>query len=343
MASSLDTIFGSALVGIMIAAMVYGILVSQLFVYFRRFPDDPNWMKALVAGLWAVLSFLLATNIHMIYVYLIKDWGNTQKLAYATWDWLLYVACTSVASTGVQMFFARRIFILSRHWIFRWVTSGIVVILSLIQFVVGFYAMAECYRLKKFLTFSKVTWAVDVWLGCGSACDILIACVMCYLLHTSRTGVKRTNKLINKLMAYAVQTGAITSIVEIICLASFTGDGFHYGHIMVVFPLGGLYATSLLANLLARQSVSTNNGGRNLFELSSGARPSNQAVVESTIKFSPSPFATTTTVIHDDTGKPIDLVSPRQTHNPNLLSSGGRMTSSDQSFGGTTMADYDAV
>ncbi|EPT00258.1 hypothetical protein FOMPIDRAFT_1023856 [Fomitopsis schrenkii] len=310
MASPLDTIFGSALIGIILAAMVFGIFTSQLYVYFRRFGDDPRWMKALVLALWANLAFLLATNIHMIYVYLIKDWGHTDKLAYASWDWLLYVGCTSIASTGVQMFFARRIFILSRNVVVRWATASIVVVLSLIGLVVGFYAMAACYRLKKFLNFTKVTWAVDVWLGCGSACDIIIALTMCYLLHTSRTGIKRTDKLINKLMAYAIQTGAVTSIVEIICLASYTEEGFHFGHIMVVFPLGGLYATSLLANLLARQAVTQSGSGRNVFELSSGTRgASTQGVVTigSSIKFSPTTaFTTTTTIVHDDSGKPID-------------------------------------
>ena len=33
---------------------MYGILTSQLYVYFRRFGDDPKWMKALVGLIiWA--------------------------------------------------------------------------------------------------------------------------------------------------------------------------------------------------------------------------------------------------------------------------------------------------
>jgi len=50
----------------------------------------------------------------------------------------------------------------------------------------------------------------------------------------------------------SVQTGALTSFTEIACLVTFSVAGYHYGHVVVVFPLSGLYATSFLANLLSR-------------------------------------------------------------------------------------------
>jgi len=53
-------------------------------------------------------------------------------------------------------------------------------------------------------------------------------------------------------MAYSIQTGGATSVTEIICLVTATTTGFHFGHILVVFPLAGLYCISFLANLHAR-------------------------------------------------------------------------------------------
>ena len=53
-----------------------------------------------------------------------------------------------------------------------------------------------CMPLHSILVIAQ--WAVDVWLGCGSACDIIIAATMCYLLHTSRTGVKRCGNSVGK-------------------------------------------------------------------------------------------------------------------------------------------------
>jgi len=312
MASTLDTLFGPALVGIILFALTFGVFSSQLYTYFFKYPKDAVWMKCMVTAMWVVAAFQLSTNIHMIYVYLVADFGQVNKLKYATWDWLLYVACTSIIATCVQSFFARRVFILTRQPILRWAVTGIIISLSLVQTIIGFVVMAKCYQVKAFLDFKAVTWGVDLWLGCACACDVIIALAMCYFLHTSRTGIKRTDQLINRLMAYAIQTGALTSIVEIICLATFTGSQFHFGHILVVFPLSGLYSTSLMANLHARHPTAADYYGgdsTNVISLdpASGASGS---VRHRKHELSLPQFATvaytTETTLHDDTGKRYD-------------------------------------
>ncbi|KAH9949721.1 hypothetical protein B0H21DRAFT_87468 [Amylocystis lapponica] len=329
-ASSLDTIFGAALVGIILSAVLYGIFNSQFYTYFGKYPKDTIWSKSVVVALWIVLSFQLSTNIHMIYVYLIKDFGQLNKLKYATWDWLLYVLCTSISAAGVQCFFARRVFLLTRQPIVKYLLTGVILSLSIVELVVGIYIMAQCYKIKIFLDFRQVTWGVDVWLGCGSACDILIALSMCYFLHTSRTGIRRTDRMINKLMAYAIQTGAATSITEIICLATFTGGGFHFGHILLVFPLSGLYSTSLMANLHARRPT---NGSANMsiVELNSDGQtlPGGGMRVEQTIKFAAS-APTTNTYLTDNPGsmksftKPFDSASELEMHTHSVDTVEGR-------------------
>ncbi|KAH9949698.1 hypothetical protein B0H21DRAFT_726944 [Amylocystis lapponica] len=312
--SSLETIFGAALVGIVLAAVVYGIFCCQVYTYFGKYPRDKLWMKGLVLGLWIVLSLQVATNIHGIYVYLIADFGELNKLQSVTWDWLLYIIYTSVVSTAVQMFFARRVFLLTPHLVLRWVLTGVIVTLSLVQLAFGIVVMAECYKFKIFLDFTKISWGADVWLGCSSACDILIAVSMCFFLSSYRTGIRRTDKLINMLMAYAIQTGAVTSITEIICLATFTVGGYHFGHVLVIYPIAGLYTTSLLANLHSRQSNSP-DASMNVIEFSSqsGGRtlPSTGMRVERTIKFAPSTSTTVPYLEHDpgtrqSMEKPID-------------------------------------
>ncbi|KAF8647315.1 hypothetical protein AX16_006777 [Volvariella volvacea WC 439] len=202
----LNNVFGEALIGIILAAALYGIYTAQVWSYYNKYSKDNVWLKSLVGGLWVMLTAQFAINIHMIYVYLIRYFGDRNRLTIATWDFLIYLVFVSVAAIIVQGYFARRLFLFARHRAFRWLFLVVVATLSLVQFVFGIVT-------------------------------IILA----------------TDKIINKLMMYSIQTGAITSITEIFCLATFTVGQFHHGHILVIFPLSALYTTSFLANLHARK------------------------------------------------------------------------------------------
>ncbi|KIK67740.1 hypothetical protein GYMLUDRAFT_36501 [Collybiopsis luxurians FD-317 M1] len=250
--SSISSVFGSGLIGIVLAATLFGLYSAQVYSYFNYYAKDRLWMKLLVVGIWVVLALQYSLNLHAIYTYLIDDFGLDPKLAVASWDWLSYVLLTSVTSICVQLFFARRLFHLLHNKFAKWSLLVVITTLSLIGFIFGCYMTARTIKMKLFSSFTAVTWGIDLWLGANVACDICITLGMVYALHTSRTGIRSTDRLINKLMAYSIQTGAVTSFTEVFCLATYTAAGFHFGHILVVFPLSGLYATSFLANLHAR-------------------------------------------------------------------------------------------
>jgi hypothetical protein len=250
--SSLQSVFGSGLVGIVLAATLFGVYSSQVYSYFNKYSNDRWWTKLLVVAIWVSISIEYSLSLHAIYRYLIDDFGVNSDLAVANWDWLSYVLLTSVTSVMVQFFFARRLFHLLHNRIAKWVALVVISTLSLTGFIFGVFMTAKTIEMRLFASFTQVTWGIDIWLGANVMCDLCITLSMCYALHTSRTGIKSTDRLINKLMAYSIQTGAVTSFTEIFCLATYTASGFHFGHVLVVFPLSGLYATSFLANLHAR-------------------------------------------------------------------------------------------
>ncbi|KAF7968252.1 hypothetical protein HWV62_31549 [Athelia sp. TMB] len=46
----------------------------------------------------------------------------------------------------------------------------------------------------------------------AAACDFSITIILCVLLHSSRTGIKSTDALLDKLIAYAINRGALTTL-----------------------------------------------------------------------------------------------------------------------------------
>ena len=49
--------------------------------------------------------------------------------------------------------------------------------------------------------------------GLSFICDIVIAVGMCWYLQSSRSGFKRTDSMIKRLMIYTIHRGALTSYV----------------------------------------------------------------------------------------------------------------------------------
>jgi hypothetical protein len=85
--------------------------------------------------------------------------------------------------------------------------------------------------------------------------DVLIAAVLCIVLHRSRTGFHRSDTMINKLIVFAVNTGLLTSICAVASLISIVVAGNTFLYICFYFSLGRLYSNSLLATLNARNMI----------------------------------------------------------------------------------------
>lgn len=61
-------------------------------------------------------------------------------------------------------------------------------------------------------------WLVIAELSIGTASDICIAASICIGLLRRRTGFERSNRLVDRLIAYAISSGALTSLVLVVAL-----------------------------------------------------------------------------------------------------------------------------
>jgi len=64
----------------------------------------------------------------------------------------------------------------------------------------------------------------------------------------------RTNRMITKLIIFCLQTGLITTVAALITLGIWAACSFEIHNLYMCFPMGGLYATCLLANFIAKES-----------------------------------------------------------------------------------------
>ncbi|KIK34284.1 hypothetical protein CY34DRAFT_37007, partial [Suillus luteus UH-Slu-Lm8-n1] len=92
-------------------------------------------------------------------------------------------------------------------------------------------------------------------LGCSAINDVLIAGTLAYILYKHKTASPRTNQMITRLIIFCSQTGASSrTLTVVLTKIQWAICRFDISHLYMCFPIGGLYATCLLANFIARES-----------------------------------------------------------------------------------------
>ncbi|KAF5393735.1 hypothetical protein D9757_000328 [Collybiopsis confluens] len=89
----------------------------------------------------------------------------------------------------------------------------------------------------------------------GAVADVAIAAGLFYFLQRSRTGFKKSDTMISKLIMFSVSTGLLTSVCAVASLLSILIWGKTLIYVAFYFSLGRLYSNSLLATLNARKSI----------------------------------------------------------------------------------------
>ncbi|KAF9491339.1 hypothetical protein BDN71DRAFT_88434 [Pleurotus eryngii] len=172
-------------------------------------------------------------------------------LASTTWSLDATVVVTGLLTLTTHWFFAWRVYILSRkrvipsliallgtgHAATTWAVAGI---------AFGFDDYADVPHSWENITTSS--------LALGIATDLIIACSLGYHLHHARSGIPNTDKLINKLIFWAVNISILTSIADFTVVALiFAQHGESLVFIAAYAVISNLYAASLLATLNNRR------------------------------------------------------------------------------------------
>jgi hypothetical protein len=116
--------------------------------------------------------------------------------------------------------------------------------------------------------------------------DVVITLSLVFLLNRSRSGFSKTNRLINALIFYAIQIGAMTVLADVvIIILNVYINRIAFDYLGVYAFVGNVYANSLLASLNARAGLRVAQGNMEMSTLnitngtqdSSTSRPTYQS------------------------------------------------------------------
>ncbi|KDR82574.1 hypothetical protein GALMADRAFT_134168 [Galerina marginata CBS 339.88] len=261
-----EVIHGPMLIGFAINIWMLGVITTQTYLYYTRYKDDKTWIKVFVAVLFALNMANTALLLLYLYQALIIFYGDLNYLKRTNWvfgvgDPIL----TGTITTLVQIFFARRVFILTGKWIWF-------ILITIPAVISGGAALVVPFIVDQVPYFAELRRAARwniLWLGSGVVADIFITCILVYHLvslvilaaelvnnsdpqQTHKSGVRRSDVLVDRIIRFTIETGLLTVVVAILDMVFFLTNT-NGVHILLTFTLCKLYSVSLMSSLNARR------------------------------------------------------------------------------------------
>ncbi|EIW63099.1 uncharacterized protein TRAVEDRAFT_43406 [Trametes versicolor FP-101664 SS1] len=223
----LQEFFACAIIGFPIATTIYGITVLQTYLYFRRYPKDSAALKSLVSALWALDTLTIALISHAIYNLFVLNLGHLADDVKLPWSVVLEVAITDVIIVAVQCYFAHQLYKPSCG---NKILTGSIVLLTIPTIFIGIFTLVETFRntsagLRLLPASSPLVLTLGgVQAALALLCDMLITGGLCVHFRGARVacGRARTNALVDKLMVYAIQRGALTTVIQGVSLVTLS-------------------------------------------------------------------------------------------------------------------------
>ncbi|KAJ6542010.1 hypothetical protein DFH09DRAFT_1322640 [Mycena vulgaris] len=245
MADPLGPTYGVWLVALFLQTILYGMGLLQAYLYFFWYGKDHWMVKTTVATVVFLESLQMSALVISTYHYLIAGFGNSPALLEVYWASLVQLPATYISAFVVQGYFSWCIYALYPQG----------KILPLIIFVFALTSLGQVIVDTHLESYANIIISENTTiLSCvfSVTSDTLITAGLTWRLHSSRTGIQATNNLLNYLIIFAINRGALTIVAALIQLIVFLVVPHTFYSFMMIWLAAKLYMNSMLATLNTR-------------------------------------------------------------------------------------------
>ncbi|TFK41611.1 hypothetical protein BDQ12DRAFT_390902 [Crucibulum laeve] len=241
---------GMTLLGLIFSSILYGITLTQTYKYFLRFQRDPFFVKILVVAVFLLDTVSVIFVGHASWYYLV----TSAPRRISVWSLNVELALSMAISAISETFLAVRVWKFSDHK--HMLTLGLL-LLALLHFVSGEVSAVQFLLLKRFAKFNSAKVPSILRLSSAALCDTGIAMSSCYFLRKRRTGFRRTDRMIDHMIIFSINSGLLTSVASIACLITYLVVPRTWVYLALCFLITRLYANTFLCSLNSRQILRT--------------------------------------------------------------------------------------
>ncbi|KAJ7112663.1 hypothetical protein C8R44DRAFT_985083 [Mycena epipterygia] len=261
-----DNTIGYTLLGVMINTYLAGIITSQFFTYWNANYTDPWWTRALVFFLFAVNATQAAAVVYLLWFYCVTNFVNPQVVGNILWPYPLTALTTAALALINQTFQCWRIYVFTKSKIL----VGIILAAALAAFGMGVAAAIQSSTLisSELAKLAALQPVIEANLASQCAVDVLIAIILCIMFSYSKTSIKRTDKVLNRLIRTAIQSGFFTGIFALGNLLSLHFSPGTYMLALFALPIGQIYTHTMMHHFVGREELRNMLASGNIISVS---------------------------------------------------------------------------
>ncbi|KAJ7265391.1 hypothetical protein B0H12DRAFT_1100575 [Mycena haematopus] len=249
MASPLASTLGVWLVTQLLQAILYGMGLLQVYLYFFWYPTDRWFTKAAVILITAFETAQTCLFFAASYDFFINGFGQFGPTAILPWGAKAQLLFITLSTFVAQEYFAHTLFLIHKRKI---VYPLFVALLGVASFGAGIAQTTILFTVKTLTDLGKTSTSLTTQAATALACDFFITAGLCWKLNTSRTGIQSTNKLINFLIMTAVNRGVFTMVFALLNIVLWLTKPDTFYFLMMNIMAGKFYMNSMLAMLNTR-------------------------------------------------------------------------------------------
>ncbi|KAJ6585252.1 hypothetical protein B0H19DRAFT_981388 [Mycena capillaripes] len=253
-----NTTLGAYQIGVLVSYVLFGVMTTQTYIYYSRFPEDSRKLKILVAFVWVCEVVLTVCLGHTLYTYTIFDYAHPERIAGAAPKSLSASLLVSwVVSVCVQGFFSFRIYALTKTvWI-----PAIIWVLAFLLLLGNVAATITALRMSSLPSYEmQYEWLLASNWSILTANDLIITGTLVTILIRRWTyAQKKTTLLVDKLILWSIETGMLTSASGIIALICFVEMKDNFVYVAFYAIEARVFSNSLLAALNSRAALRAMN------------------------------------------------------------------------------------
>ncbi|GAA5856652.1 hypothetical protein JCM9279_004859 [Rhodotorula babjevae] len=241
--------------GTILSVFLAGVTSVQAYSYFVWFGrTDRKLLVGIVSFLLVIDLFHSAISCYTIYATTVTHYGDLAFLVKCIWSFTWDPFLTGLVAFIVQIFYAWRVFVVSRK---QWLIPTVIGVLSLLSFAFAIGSTWMIYRLNsEFARFHEFRYGVAIWLLAAAVADILITgSLIFYLRRASKGSGGHSSPIIERVIRVTLETNSITAIFAIVDAVLFVALPQDSWHVLPNLSLVKLYFNGLLVSLNSRKVV----------------------------------------------------------------------------------------
>ncbi|KAF9043351.1 hypothetical protein BJ165DRAFT_1484441 [Panaeolus papilionaceus] len=252
MSSGLGSSYGVWLVSLFLETILYGCGLLQAWLYFHWYQKDHRGIRAMVLLLVLLETLQIAFIFTSTYLCLITHFGDFAYLMKINWADSAQLPLTYLSAFVVQIYFSSCIYKLNRN---AKLLPALIVALAVTQLGAGIAQDVVITRLGTFEQLQETAPTYALQSAATLACDLLITGSLLLRLNSSRSGLKATNSMLDRLMINAVNRGGLTALAAALNLILYVSRPNTLWFLIGLFLSSKLYMNSCLASLNSRNHI----------------------------------------------------------------------------------------